>query len=346
MQTRQPKEPATGAGRRRVAGALGPEQGGSKRGKWACGLGLAGPRPGREQSRPAPPTWNWGVAQARGAGIRAAPLRDNSSLPRRRTRGTKARRGAGRPSAKSGGGGRGDRGGRLGLRPGPLEGVQSSRPVASPQSSGLSRHKEARNPAPRQPRGSRRRRREPLGSSHSPTARCPSSWRNLRRLAPAGCSRCPLAPTFPSQDRAGKCLPRKLPPPPGSPVSERDTTEASCRRVPASRQRGGRGPGPRGGGTAGRGRAAVHPGIGAGPHSRARGLAGSPRSCSSRTPPTLGGVRSGRGAQGKPHSDSHSKMESEGGRPLPLPCSETPQRRPHTSAVPCRPLTKKISPDV
>ena len=90
-----------------------------------------------------------------------------------------------------------------------------------PQPSGLSRHKEAPESAARQARGSRRR-REPLCSPHSPTARCPSSWRNLRRLAPAGCSRCPLSSRLSPPQR----LPRKLPPPPpGSPVSERDTTE-------------------------------------------------------------------------------------------------------------------------
>ena len=117
-----------------------------------------------------------------------------------------------------------------------------------PQPSGLSRHKEAPESAARQARGSRRR-REPLCSPHSPTARCPSSWRNLRRLAPAGCSRCPLSSRLSPPQR----LPRKLPPPPpGSPVSERDTTEASRRRVPASRQRGGREGGREGAGAEGR----------------------------------------------------------------------------------------------
>lgn len=291
-------------------------------------MGLAGPRPGWEQSRPAPPTWNWGVAQARGAGIRAAPLRDNGSLPRRRARGTKARREAGRPSAKSVGGGRGDGGG-------PSKGAQAAAPTP-PRSRAGSRGTKRRE-SPRQARGSRRRRREPLCPPHSPTARCPSSWRNLRRLAPAGCSRGPLAPTFPPQDRPGKCLPRKLPPPPGPPVSERDTTEASRRRVPASRQRGGRGPGPRGGGPAGRGRAAVHPGIGAGPHSRARGLAGSPRRCSpssaalgpSAASAPAAGLRESRTQTPAPRwrakEDAHSPR---------LALRPPQRRRPHTSAFP------------
>lgn len=87
---------------------------------WAC---LAR---GRARNKAAPlPLPGAGASPGRAArGERAALLRDNGPLPRRRAPGTKARSGTGRPparpSAKSSGGGRGDGGGRRGLPPVPF----------------------------------------------------------------------------------------------------------------------------------------------------------------------------------------------------------------------------------
>lgn len=180
--------PGSGARRQR-------ERGGNGRVGWAW---LARGRARNKAARlPLPGA---GASPGRAARAeRAALLRDNGPLPRRRAPGTKARSGAGRPAA------------RPPLRPlaGPqsqaeagegtaaaVEGCgQSPRREHRQPPRRLPRHKEERDPraAPRHPGapaadGARR----PalllllLLAPHSPTAPCPSSWRNVRRLAPAG----------------------------------------------------------------------------------------------------------------------------------------------------------------
>lgn len=85
---------------------------------------------------------------------------------------------------------------------------------------------------------------------HSPTALCPSSWRNLRRLWPSGVaavrpsvgsavSRSDLSlPGRRASSSAG--LPRKVPPPPGSPVSEKDATGEGAAAAASPPPRAGR----------------------------------------------------------------------------------------------------------
>lgn len=187
------------------------------RGKWACGLGLAGPRPGSEQSRPAPPTWSWGVARARGAGrASGAPSGQWSPPPpsgagykgaerdrapsrppvrkvkRRRTRG---RRRPSRATASS-------------LSAGARAAVPPSPPRRRGGSPG---HKEERDPPRRRHPGlpPPTARASPLSSlTHSsvPQLMAEPEATGAGRLAP----RCPLArPDFPlPQARAGEALPR------------------------------------------------------------------------------------------------------------------------------------------
>lgn len=248
----------------------------------------------RNKAAPAPPTWSWGVAQARGAGRAErrsfgtmAPLPSLPRPPAVGRPGTKARNGAGRPSAQVGR--RRERGRRR--RPsragaGPLGGSTGSRPVASrPGGAGALAAQRGAGPraARRRPRvpaadGARRAPRAPL--THSPTARCPSSWRNRRRLGAGRLgSRCSARPDFslrglgPPSPRLESCRQ-----PPGSPVSEGETrleraaAAAAASPPPGSREGGGRGRGEagrRGGGgprcTLGSGRARAR---------RAAGLAG------------------------------------------------------------------------
>lgn len=151
-------------------------------------LGLAGPRPASGTKPPGSPYLEPGRRPA------PRPLRDNGPLPRRRARGYKGAA-RGRRARRRGGTGDGRDRGRPSRRlPAARRAPAAQRGAGRP-----------RGAAP----GSRRRR--PPRSPHSPTARCPSSWRNLRRLAPAGCSRGPLGLSLLGRLRQGESPPRRVP---------------------------------------------------------------------------------------------------------------------------------------
>lgn len=178
-------------------------------------MGLAGPRPGSEQSRPGSPYLKLGRRPGARRGESRAPLlRDNGPPPSPARPpavgrpGTKARSGAGRPSAQVGR--RRERGRRR--RPsraeaGPLGGSTGSRPVASrPGGAGALAAQRGAGPraARRRPRvpaaaadGARRAPRLP--SLTHPQLGAPAHGGTGGDLAPAGwVPAAPLAPTFPS----------------------------------------------------------------------------------------------------------------------------------------------------